>query len=96
MQSTQNKVIPDMLISTVEQEILKRSANVLRLVAQGKSTSAVYFWNVTHALEAIRDGDPTEARISLNSAMDMEIDGFVDAKTGLQIERGDSVTPRNP
>jgi hypothetical protein len=86
MQSTQNKTVPDMLISTVEQEIIKRSCNVLRLVAQGKSTSAVYFWNVTHALEAFRDGNPTEARISLNSAMDMEIDGIVDAKTGLLVK----------
>jgi hypothetical protein len=28
--------------------------------------------------------------------MDMEIHGSIDAKTGLRIERGDSVTPRNP
>ena len=59
-------------MSTMQQEIIVRAATLLRLVAEGKSTSAVYFWNITHAVEALRDGNVTEARISLESAKDME------------------------
>jgi hypothetical protein len=63
--------------STTQQEIIERAARLLRIVATGGSTSSVYFWNITHAVEALRDGNPTEARISLQSAMDMEVSGKV-------------------
>jgi hypothetical protein len=58
--------------NTMQQEIIIRGCELLRMVAEGRSTSSVYFWNITHAMEYLRDGDPNGARISLMSAQDME------------------------
>ena len=60
------------LIKTTSQDILERAAKLLRLVAEGKSTSATYFWNVTLATEALHDGDVTKANIHLLAAMKQE------------------------
>jgi hypothetical protein len=53
---------------TMQQEIIERAAHMLRSVAEGKSFSATYFWNITMAMEAMRDGNPSDARIHLEQA----------------------------
>jgi hypothetical protein len=60
------------MTSTTQQDIIERAAKLLRLVAEGKSTSATYFWNVTFAVEALRDDDSTKANIFLLAAMKQE------------------------
>jgi hypothetical protein len=67
-------------MSTTQQEILVRAAAVLRRMATISESPdrlhlrhrSIYIWHITHAIQALRDGNPTEAGISLESMKDME------------------------
>jgi hypothetical protein len=58
----------DRMDKKLQQDIIERAANMLRSVAEGKSFNASYFWNVTMAMEAFRDGNPRHCRIHLEAA----------------------------
>ena len=50
------------------QDVLKHAARVLRVVAEGGSTNSMYFWAVTLATEAFRDGNPSDMEVYLKQA----------------------------
>lgn len=41
-------------------DVITKAAALLRLVAEGKSAPAQYFWCIVKATEALRDGNPTD------------------------------------
>jgi len=51
-----------MFDTKTEQEIIKRAAQMLRMVQQGKSCSSLYFTGVTMATERMADGDEVKAK----------------------------------
>jgi hypothetical protein len=50
------------------QDVLKHAARLLRIVAEGGTASTTYFWAVTLATEAFRDGNVHDMEVFLNQA----------------------------
>ena len=67
--------------TALTQEIVERSAKLLRLVAEGKSTSESYFWAATLSIEALRDRKINEAYSHAKYARELEDKGDCQADT---------------
>jgi hypothetical protein len=50
------------------QDVIKKAAELLRIVAEGGNTDSLYFWSVTLATEGLRDGDVIATNMYMRQA----------------------------